>query len=168
MEISEIKQRLSLAQVLNRYGLTPDKNGMLKCPFHDDKTPSMKIYYETNTAYCFSSNCQTHGKSIDVIDFVMYHEKCSKHEAIMKAQSLIGSQVASAPNGQPTQLSLEKRIEVLESAWQYYQSSLPYSADAIKYLQSRGLDYEQLKHWVGYNGKKLHHPQKCPKDWTSE
>jgi len=41
MEISEIKQRLPLAQVLHHYGLKPDKNGMLRCPFHADKKPSM-------------------------------------------------------------------------------------------------------------------------------
>ncbi|WP_410470252.1 CHC2 zinc finger domain-containing protein [Chryseobacterium sp. FH2] len=35
------------------------------CPFHEDKTPSMQVYYKTQTAYCFSSNCKTHGKSMD-------------------------------------------------------------------------------------------------------
>ena len=85
MEIAALKSLLTLAHVLSHYGLKPDKGGMLCCPFHDDKTPSLKIYPETNTAYCFSSNCKTHGKSIDVIDFVMYMEGVSKHEAILKA-----------------------------------------------------------------------------------
>jgi len=159
MEISEIKNRLTLAQVLHHYGLKPDKNGMLKCPFHADKTPSMKIYSETHTAYCFSSNCQTHGKSIDVIDFVMYSEQLSKHEAILKAKSMI-SQNGYSPNN--------NLRAVLSHAWHYFQSSLPYSADAIQYLQSRGLDYEKIRQQVGYNGKKLHHPQKCPKGWKHE
>lgn len=39
MEIQEIKQRLTLANVLQHYHLKPDKNHRLHCPFHEDKTP---------------------------------------------------------------------------------------------------------------------------------
>ena len=53
MEISEIKQRLSIETVLSHYNLHPDKHHFLKCPFHDDKDPSLKIYPETNTFNCF-------------------------------------------------------------------------------------------------------------------
>jgi len=66
MEITEIKQKLTLSQVLHYYHLKPDKNLRLCCPFHPDKTPSLQVYYKTQTAYCFSTNCPTHGKSIDV------------------------------------------------------------------------------------------------------
>jgi DNA primase len=89
MEINEIKQHLNLETVLNYYQLTPDKNNRLHCPFHEDKTPSLQVYLNTQTAYCFSSNCKTHGKSLDVIDFVMYKEGCTKHQAIEKAKSLL-------------------------------------------------------------------------------
>ncbi len=74
MEIQEIKQRLTMAQVLTRYSLKPDKHLRLCCPFHEDKTPSMQVYYKTHTAYCFSSNCPTYGKSLDVIDFREMHQ----------------------------------------------------------------------------------------------
>ncbi|MBA2746034.1 MAG: DNA primase, partial [Flavisolibacter sp.] len=89
MEIQEIKQRLTLSMLLAHYGLKPDKNLRLHCPFHEDKTPSLQVYYKTHTCYCFSSNCKTHGKSLDVIDFIMYKENCSKHEAINKAVEII-------------------------------------------------------------------------------
>jgi hypothetical protein len=49
MEISEIKQRLTISKVLQHYNLKPDRNNMLKCPFHADDTASMKIYPQTNT-----------------------------------------------------------------------------------------------------------------------
>lgn len=39
MEIQEIKKSLTLAQVLSRYNLKPDKHLRLNCPFHEDKTP---------------------------------------------------------------------------------------------------------------------------------
>ena len=80
MEITAIKEKLSLATVLHYYGLKADKTNRMHCPFHDDKTPSLQIYYKTQTAYCFSSNCKTHGKSIDVIDFIMLKANSTKHE----------------------------------------------------------------------------------------
>ena len=91
MEIPEIKAQLPLSRVLQHYGLKPDKHGRLHCPFHDDKTPSLQVYEKTNTVYCFSSNCSTHGKALDVIDFVMHKEGCTKHEAIEKCKQLIGA-----------------------------------------------------------------------------
>ena len=101
MEIAEIKQQLSLSQVLKHYNLKPDKNQRMSCPFHPDKTPSMQVYYKTQTAYCFSSNCKTHGKSLDVIDFVMYMESLDKlgaegkHKAIEKAELMLNGNHSS-------------------------------------------------------------------------
>src|SRR6185312_13938050 len=102
MEIKEIKSRLSIQEVLSHYGLKPDKNKMLCCPFHDDKTPSMQVYAETNTTFCFSSNCKLNGKAIDQIDFILHKENCSKHEAIVKAENLLGitAPKESLPTGQ--------------------------------------------------------------------
>ncbi len=57
MEIKQIKALLSIETVLRHYGLKPDKNDRLLCPFHPDKTPSLQIYPKTNTFCCFSSNC---------------------------------------------------------------------------------------------------------------
>jgi hypothetical protein len=42
MEIKEIKALLSMEAVLQHYGLKPDKNDRLHCPFHPDKTPACK------------------------------------------------------------------------------------------------------------------------------
>lgn len=69
MEINDIKFRLTIRQVLAHYSLKPDKNNHLRCPFHEDGTPSMKIYPQTNTYHCFAC-----GKTGDVIDFIMYME----------------------------------------------------------------------------------------------
>ena len=79
MEIPDIKSRLTLKEVLDHYHLKPDKHLRLNCPFHPDKTPSLQVYWKTHTAFCFSSNCPTNGKSMDVIDFIMHKEKVSKH-----------------------------------------------------------------------------------------
>jgi len=153
MEISEIKQRLTLAAVLQHYGLKPDKNLRLNCPFHDDKTPSLQVYYKTHTAYCFSSNCKTHGKSLDVIDFIMYKENCSKHEALQKAAAFL-EEKGEGKKGNPSPCSL-LRSPFLTRIFQYFKNAVHNSPPAQNYLAKRFLDYKQTE--VGYNGGQFHH-----------
>lgn len=156
MEIAEIKSRLTLSQVLHYYHLKPDKQLRLNCPFHDDKTPSMQVYYKTHTAYCFSSNCKTHGKSLDVIDFIMYMENLSKHEAILKATELAGGTVIN--NKPVTELS---RIAVLTKIFTYFKNGVHNSNPAKEYLQKRRLDF--IKTEVGYNSGQFHHGKRNDK-----
>ena len=59
MKITEIKQQLSITKVLSRYNLKPNKNGLIKCPFHNDKTPSMQVYEKTGTYHWFESRYKT-------------------------------------------------------------------------------------------------------------
>ncbi|MEM6696842.1 MAG: CHC2 zinc finger domain-containing protein [Bacteroidota bacterium] len=150
MEIQDIKNNLTLSQVLHHYGLKPDKNLRLRCPFHNDRTPSLQVYYKTHTCYCFSTNCKTHGKAIDVIDFILHKENCSKHEAILKAKSLInGTAVVS---NEAEQLS---RSAVLTKVFTYYKNGVHNSKPAKEYVQKRGLDYQKTE--VGYNSGQFHH-----------
>ena len=51
MQIPEIKCRLPLSKVLTHYGWKPDGRGRMRCPFHDDESPSMQVYPDTSTAY---------------------------------------------------------------------------------------------------------------------
>jgi len=161
MEIPEIKSRLTLSQVLSRYNLKPDKHLRLNCPFHEDKTPSMQVYYKTHTAYCFSSNCPTHGKSMDVIDFIMYMEKCTKHEAILKAQEFIGilnptaSQPKPTPKPDKLEPSDEERATFLNNMFTYFKNAVYNSKPAKEYIQSRKLDHTKLE--IGYNSGQFHH-----------
>ncbi len=84
MEIQGIKQPLSIETVLKYYSLQANRNHMLKCPFHEETEPSLKIYANTNTFNCFG--CKANG---DTIDFIQLKEKCSKHAAILKAKEIL-------------------------------------------------------------------------------
>ena len=150
MEIAELKQRLPLAQVLQHYGLKPDKHLRLHCPFHDDSTPSLQVYYKTHTAYCFSSNCKTHGKSLDVIDFVMYMENTGKHEAIEKCKTLVNGTANKT-------LSAEQltRVAVLTRMFTYFKNGVYNSRPAKEYISHRGLDHTQVE--IGFNTGQFHH-----------
>lgn len=154
MEITEIKQQLTLSQVLKYYNLKPDKQLRLNCPFHDDKTPSLQVYYKTHTAYCFSSNCKTHGKSLDVIDFIMYKENITKHEAILKAQEMItGESSTGTIKAQPKQEA--SRAVFLTQMFTYFKNAIHNSKPAQEYLQKRKLDNSKTE--VGYNSGQFHH-----------
>jgi hypothetical protein len=57
-----------------------DRSGFCRCPFHNEKTPSMKYYPDSNTVHCFGA-CS---KSYDIIDYIMLRDNCSFKEAINK------------------------------------------------------------------------------------
>ena len=152
MEISEIKTQLSMSTVLHYYGLKTDKQSRLNCPFHEDKTPSMQVYYKTQTAYCFSSNCKTHGKSIDVIDFILHKENCTKHEAINKAVEILGHK---EPNRAERNQANLTREQFLGNMFQYFKNANHNSKPAKDYLETRNLDFKKIE--VGYNGGQFHH-----------
>lgn len=60
-----IKSATDMRDVAERYGVAvPPRGSMVCCPFHRDKTPSMKLFSDGFT--CFG--CHVHG---DQIDFVM-------------------------------------------------------------------------------------------------
>jgi DNA primase len=127
----------------------------LNCPFHDDKTPSMQVYYKTHTAYCFSSNCKTHGKSLDVIDFLMHKENISKAEAINKCKKLIrGNEAETKP---PTQIPMEElsRVAVLTKMFTYFKNGVHNSKPAKDYINQRTLDFTKTE--IGYNSGQFHH-----------
>ena len=139
MEIIEIKQQLTISQVLDHYNLSSDKNQMLCCPFHNDKTPSLQIYSATNTFCCFSSNCKA--GTGDVIEFIRLMEKSDKREAILKAKSLLGHTETKITN-EVEQLS---RVAVFVKFLESCKSGMTKSERAKKYATERGLDFERLK-----------------------
>lgn len=154
MEILDIKSRLTLAQVLHYYHLKPDKNLRLCCPFHDDKTPSLQVYYKTHTAFCFSSNCKTHGNAIDTLDFIMYMENITKHEAIKKAVEMIG--------GETKPMDELTKSAVLMKMFTYFKNAICNSPQAKDYIKSRHLDHEKME--IGYNSGQFHHGTRRDED----
>ena len=57
-----VKQNLTTRQAAEMYGIKVNRNGMVVCPFHNDRNPSMKL---DKRFHCFA--CQADG---DVVDFV--------------------------------------------------------------------------------------------------
>jgi DNA primase len=163
MEISEIKQRLSIETVLNHYSLQPDRHHFIRCPFHDDDKPSLKIYPETNTFNCFGC-----GATGDVIEFIERYEKKGKHEAILKAQDLIGElppvTLPSKEKSLEPQQTPEERAEILTKIFESFKHGLrhPVSVKPKEYMKKRNLSLELLE--AGYNSGQFHHHGKLSEE----
>ena len=70
MTVDEIKQSISMREVVERYGYHPNRAGFISCPFHHgDRTPSMKIYKR-------DYHCHACGANGDIFSFVMGMEHC--------------------------------------------------------------------------------------------
>lgn len=69
MDTEEIKQIHTMKEIVESVGLTINRNGFCKCPFHSgDNTASLKIYKDS--FYCFGC-----GKSGDIFSFLQeYHD----------------------------------------------------------------------------------------------
>ena len=142
MEIQDIKSRLPITQVLSHYQIKVNSNNRVICPWHDDKTPSLQIYPETNTWTCFSSKCAA--GSGDQIDMIKKQEGCTKHEAIMLAKRLIGSEAiptSKASSGKAIAINYDKLFTQFKSNIR--------SEKVKTYLKSRGLDHKRID--IGYN-----------------
>lgn len=62
----QIKQSVNMTDVAEYYGIKINNSGFCCCPFHNEKTASLKIYPNKRGWYCYG-RCNSGG---DVIDFV--------------------------------------------------------------------------------------------------
>lgn len=75
MTTDEIKEQVNMTDVLTERGITV-RNGMCKCPFHDDRKPSMKVYKD-------GCRCFTCAESWDVFGFVMKFDNVTFKQAFL-------------------------------------------------------------------------------------
>lgn len=76
MTRDELKEMYSMKDIVLRYGIRISRAGLVPCPFHQEKTASMKIY--NDSYHCFGC-----GESGDIFSFVMKMEEVSFREAFL-------------------------------------------------------------------------------------
>ena len=76
MTSEEIKKTYSMRDIIARYGMQTNRAGFIRCPFHKEKTASMKIYKDSY--YCFGC-----GASGDIFDFVQAMDHLAFKEAFL-------------------------------------------------------------------------------------
>jgi DNA primase len=153
MEISEIKQNLSLSQILHHYGLKP-KNNMLNCPFHEDKTASLQVNLEKQFYKCHA--CGAKG---DQIQWVQDYEKITKHEAIVKCEQLANSQEPVVwETKKVIEISQLQKVTFLEIMFKSFRKGLVNSTPAREYCKQRNLEYSKIE--IGFNSGQFHHGER--------
>ena len=102
-----LKARVTVPQAAAHYGVRIGQNGMCRCPFHSDKTPSMKI----NETYFYCFGCHSTG---DVIDFTTRLFDLSPLDAARKLASDFGID----PNTPASAAVAPPHIRQEESRWE--------------------------------------------------
>ena len=75
----EIKQSIKMDDLFRAYGLVPNRAGFVICPFHSEKTASLKAYADNTRFKCFGCGAQG-----DVISFVMLMHNINYPQAILR------------------------------------------------------------------------------------
>lgn len=101
-----IKQTVTMADILDYYGLKPSRSGHIVCPFHPDTDPSLSIFGRQRRWHCFGC-----GRGGSVIDFVMHMEGVSVTEA---AGLIEGWFNITAPSPQSREERVKQGIARLE------------------------------------------------------
>ena len=78
-----VKASVSVPDAAKMYGLRPNHHGMVRCPFHEDRHPSLKL----NEVYFYCFGC---GATGDVIDLTARLFALSPYEAARKLAADFG------------------------------------------------------------------------------
>lgn len=73
-----IRDTVDMTTILSLYGYQADRNGFMRCPFHGERTGSLKVYTDGRGWHCYGC-----GRGGSVVDFVMDHENCDFRTAVI-------------------------------------------------------------------------------------
>lgn len=76
---TEIKNLITMDDIAIKYGFKPNRSGFINCPFHNENTPSLKMYKGNKGFSCFGC-----GESGDIIQFVMKYFEINFMQALVK------------------------------------------------------------------------------------
>ena len=134
--IDQIKSTLDVVDTISGYVQLQKsgRNFKARCPFHDEKTPSFIVNPERQSWRCFGA-CAVGG---DVLSFVMRAERMEFGEALR----LLAGRAGVELHDRRTDERAGALHRVNDLAIRFYQELLesPQGADALKYLEERGVD----------------------------
>jgi DNA primase len=133
-----------------------------RCPFHDDRTPSLSVSPETNLWHCLGA-CNSGG---DVIAWVMKTRGVSFRHAVELLKndhpSLAAGDGRVVRKGTTVKLASPVTADAddqqtLREVVSFYHQTLQESPEALRYLESRGLRHPEMTgHFqIGFANRKL-------------
>ena len=136
-DIERLKRQHPIEQVVTSHGVALRRSGthlVGRCPFHRDTRPSLVVYPDTRSFFCFG--CRAGG---DVIDFVRRAGRYGFREAVERLSGAAQRQPTRATADAGVELSADDRL-ILAAACDIYHAALLRNRAAQRYLLERGID----------------------------
>ncbi|MFZ2959791.1 MAG: CHC2 zinc finger domain-containing protein [Candidatus Ozemobacteraceae bacterium] len=166
-DLERLKEAIPIQRLAEARGIKLQLQGkdlIGLCPFHEEKTPSLKISPEKNLWHCFG--CDAGGT---VIDWVMKIEKVGFLNAVeilrdghlpttsKKRVRAYGAGRTKAKLAPVVSLYTIEDWEILNQVVDYYHETLKKSPQGLEYLERRGLkNLEMIKHFkIGHVNRTL-------------
>lgn len=131
-----IKKTVTSRQIVEHYGFKPDRGGYICCPFHGEKTASLKVH--KSGWYCYG--CHEGG---DAIEFVRLIERCRFAQAVAKVDLFFNLGLVKAEK-----ISLQDIYRKREE--EKKQQKLQHALVASKTAFSARLDKDWAECWEAY------------------
>lgn len=144
---NEIKNRLDTVEVFEYYGFHPNRKGFVCCPFHAEKTPSMKVYAGNRGYNCFGC-----GENGGIIDFVMKMFDLPLKDAINKLNNDFN---VGLPIGE--KLDRRKQLDISKRAFivRKEREKKKQQEDEVKNAY-----YSALDEWIRLDNQRVKHKPK--------
>jgi DNA primase len=150
--VERLKTDISVQRLAEARGVAFKKHGsdlIGRCPFHDDKTPSLVVTPAKNLWHCLGA-CQAGGT---VIDWVIKAEGVSFRHAVELLQNDY-QPLAASSGAPPAKHSTVKKLpmpiaadaedaKLITQVIEYYHETLLESPEALGYLNRRGIGSEE-------------------------
>jgi len=162
VELERLKREVSVERLVQARGIDLRPHGanlIGLCPFHADHEPSLVITPANNLWHCLGA-CQAGGS---VVDFVMRAEGVSFRHAVELLRGSVGSSRLDEPASAktiPKRAMLGPDVDdrtLMREVVRYYHATLKQSAEALRYLESRGLGSAEMinRFEIGYANRTL-------------
>lgn len=142
-DVEAIRAQHPIARAVSGAGVELRRSGRRLvglCPFHEDRRPSLLVYEDTQSYFCFG--CNAGG---DVIDFVGRMRGTGFKETAALLEASTGSRPPPASVPRPSPRRQVRAVHpdeaaVLEAACSLYAAQYHRSREARSYVRSRGID----------------------------
>ena len=124
--INDIRNIKDLETIINYYYPNQLIKNKMKCPFHNDKTPSLQIVDKGNGAFYKCFGCQAGG---DIIDFIKRVENIDFIDAVKKAYYILNKDL-NLPNKRTIKLNTTNKKKINS----FYENKIE---EAIEYLDNK-------------------------------
>lgn len=146
----ELKYKTDIVSLISGYRTLTRAGHNLKClcPFHNEKTPSLVVYPETQSFYCFGC-----GAGGDAVSFVMKMENLDYMEAVKLLAQRAGMAVPEDGIDDESARHKMRLLEQNREAARFFHACLKSNEgrQALAYLKGRGLSDATIKKFgLGY------------------